>query len=122
MKTQYIVVLVTAKDKKEASKIAKGLLEAKLIACANIIDGVQSLFWWQGKIGSSHEVLLVLKTKMNLLKELSVKVKSLHSYQTPEIIALPIVSGNKDYLQWIDSNVVGAGFKPAPTKVINNGQ
>ena len=101
----YIVVLVTAKDKKEATKIAKGLLEAKLIACANIIDGVQSLFWWQGKIDSSKEVLLVLKTKKTLFKKLSEKVKSLHSYQTPEIIALPIINGSEDYLKWIDSSI-----------------
>ena len=69
MNTQYIVILVTAKDKKEAGKIARGLLEAKLIACANIVEGVQSLFWWQGKIDSSEEVLLVLKTKKVLFKK-----------------------------------------------------
>jgi periplasmic divalent cation tolerance protein len=102
----YIVVLVTAKDKKEAEKIARGLLEAKLIACANIVEGVQSLFWWQGKIDSSKEVLLVLKTKKILFKKVSIKVKSLHSYQTPEIIALPIAAGSEDYLQWINSSVV----------------
>lgn len=104
MKTQYIVILVTAKDKKEAEKISRGLLEAKLIACANIIGGVQSLFWWQGKIDTSKEVLLILKTKKNLFKKTSAKVKSLHSYQTPEIIALPIVAGSEDYLKWISSS------------------
>jgi periplasmic divalent cation tolerance protein len=104
MNTQYIVVLVTAKDKKEAGKIAKGLLEAKLIACANIVEGVQSLFWWQGKIDSSKEVYLILKTKKILFKKVAVKVKSLHSYQTPEIIALPIVGGSEDYLHWISSS------------------
>ena len=105
MNTRYIVVLVTAKDKKEAGKIAKGLLEAKLIACANIVEGVQSLFWWQGKIDSSKEVYLILKTKKILFKKVAVKVKSLHSYQTPEIIALPIVNGSEDYLKWINSSV-----------------
>ena len=104
MKTQYIVVLVTAKDKKEAAKIAKGLLEAKLIACANIVGGIQSLFWWQGKIDSSKEVLLVLKTKKILFKKLTAQVKSLHSYQTPEIIALAVVDGSADYLRWINSS------------------
>src|ERR1700688_2805338 len=103
MNTHYIIVLVTAKDKKEAEKISRGLLEAKLIACANIIEGVQSLFWWQGKIDSSNEVLLVLKTKKILFNKISTKVKSLHSYQTPEIIALPLVAGCKDYLDWISS-------------------
>ena len=104
MNTQYIVILVTAKDKKEAGKIAKGLLEAKLIACANIVEGVQSLFWWQGKIDSSKEVYLILKTKKILFKKVAVKVKSLHSYQTPEIIALPIVGGSEDYLHWMGSS------------------
>ena len=106
MNTPYIVILVTAKDKKEATKIARGLLEAKLIACANIIEGVQSLFWWQGKIDMSQEVFLILKTKKVLFKKVSAKVKSLHSYQTPEIIALPIVNGSKDYLGWISSSVI----------------
>jgi periplasmic divalent cation tolerance protein len=106
MNTSYIVVLVTAKDKKEAGKIARGLLEAKLIACANIVEGVQSLFWWQGKIDSSKEVLLILKTKKILFKKVLSQVKSLHSYQTPEIIALPIIAGSKDYLQWLDSSTL----------------
>ena len=106
MKTNYTVVLVTAKDKKEATKIARGLLEKKLIACANIIEGVQSLFWWQGKIDSSKEVLLLLKTKNILFKKVAARVKTLHSYQTPEIIALPIVEGSKDYLGWISSSVI----------------
>jgi periplasmic divalent cation tolerance protein len=107
MKTQHIVVLVTVKDKKEAIKIAQGLLKAKLIACANIIDGVQSLFWWQGKIDSSKEVLLILKTKKNLFKKVCTRVKSLHSYQTPEIIALSIVNGSENYLSWINASVIG---------------
>jgi periplasmic divalent cation tolerance protein len=104
MNTAYIVVLVTAKDKKEAEKISHGLLKAKLIACANIIDGVQSLFWWQGKIDSSKEVILVLKSKNILFKKIVAKIKTLHSYQTPEIIALPIVKGSDEYLGWVNSS------------------
>ena len=106
MNSHYIVILVTAKDKKEATRIARGLLEAKLVACANIIDGVQSIFHWQGEIDSSKEVLLILKTKKVLFNKVAAKVKSLHSYQTPEIIALPIINGNEDYLSWIRSSVV----------------
>lgn len=104
MKTPYILVLVTAKDKKEAEKISRGLLEARLIACSNIVDGVRSLFRWEGKIDSAKEVLLVLKTKKILFKKVMAKVKSLHSYQTPEIIALPIIDGSKDYLGWVHSS------------------
>jgi periplasmic divalent cation tolerance protein len=107
MKINFTVILVTAKNKKEAVKIARGLLEAKLVACANIVDSVQSLFWWQGKIDSSKEVLLILKTKKLLFKKVAAKVKSLHSYQTPEIIGLPIVNGSEDYLSWINSSVEG---------------
>jgi periplasmic divalent cation tolerance protein len=106
MKINFIVILITAKDKKEAETIARGLLDAKLIACANIVEGVQSLFWWQGKIDSSKEAMLILKTKKILFKKVSSKVKSLHSYQTPEIIALPIVAGSEDYLHWVNSLVV----------------
>ena len=89
MRTNYFIILVTAKDKKQAQSIARALLEAKLIACANIIDGIQSLFWWQGRIDSSKEVVLVLKTKKSLFNKVSSMVKSLHSYQPQEIIAYP---------------------------------
>ena len=100
-----IIILVTAKGNAQAEKIARRLLESKLIACANILDGVRSLFWWGGKIDASKEVLLVLKTKKNLFKKIVTQVKSMHSYETPEIIALPIIDGSRDYLNWIESSV-----------------
>ena len=105
MNAQHIIVLITAKDKKEAMKIGKVLLEYILIACSNIVEEVQSLFWWQGKIDSSKEALLILKTKKSLFNKVVIKVRSLHSYQTPEIIALPIVNGSKAYLNWINDSV-----------------
>ena len=101
----HIVVLVTTKDTRQAQKIANGLLQDKLVACANIVAGVRSLFWWQGKIDSSKEALLVLKTKKILFKKVAAKVKALHSYEVPEIIALPIVAGSGDYLKWINASV-----------------
>ncbi len=101
----YIVVLVTTKDTKQGQKIADGLLQDKLIACANIVADVRSLFWWQGKIDSSKEALLVLKTRKALFKKVIAKVKALHSYQVPEIIALPIAAGSSDYLKWINASV-----------------
>ena len=100
----YIVVLATVGSKEEAQKIARGLLEEKLAACVNIIDGVESHFWWQGKIDSAKEALLVIKTKKELFNKLAKKVKSLHSYSVPEIIALPIVTGNTEYLNWINDS------------------
>jgi periplasmic divalent cation tolerance protein len=104
-KNDYAVVLVTAKDSAEAQKIANALLEKKLIACANLISGVQSLFWWEGKIDQAQEVLLVLKTKVSQVSEITKNVKALHSYDVPEVIALPIVAGNEDYLKWIKDSV-----------------
>ncbi len=103
----HIVVLVTAKDTKQAQKIANGLLQDRLVACVNIVAGVRSMFWWRGKVDSSKEALLVLKTKKALFKKVAAKVKALHSYQVPEIIALPIAAGSGDYLKWINASVRG---------------
>ena len=105
MKNTYIVVFVTTKDRKQAMKIADGLLREKLIACANIAGGVTSLFWWQGKVERSKEVFLILKTKKSLFKKMEIKIRSLHSYTTPEIIALPVIMGGKAYLEWINSSL-----------------
>ncbi len=97
----YIVVFVTASSKEEAQKIAAGVLEARLAACVNIIDNAQSHFWWQGKIDKAKEALLIIKTRKSLFSRLAKKVKSLHSYEIPEVIAMPIISGNKPYMEWI---------------------
>lgn len=101
----YCVVMVTAKNKAQAIKIAKGVLEAKVAACVNIIDAIQSMFWWEGKIDSSQEALLIIKTKKSCFQKLVRTVKSLHSYSTPEIIALPIQHGDASYLKWISTLV-----------------
>ena len=103
----HIVVFVTAKDKAEAERIARGLLEDKLVACVNILDGVKSMFWWEGKVDQSPEALLILKSRKDRFSHIVKKVKSLHSYDLPEIIAMPIVEGSEDYLDWIDSSVQG---------------
>jgi|SRR3989338_1957536 len=100
----HIVVLVTASSKKEGQKLASCLLQEKLAACVNVIDGVNSLFRWQGKIDKAKEALLIIKTRKTLFNKLLKKVKSLHSYEVPEIIALPIIAGNKKYLDWIDDS------------------
>jgi periplasmic divalent cation tolerance protein len=99
----YIVVLVTAKNKKEAQKISAGLIKAKLAACVNIVDKVSSIFFWAGKIDQAKESLLVIKSKKEKLTKIIKLVKSLHSYDVPEIIALPIIAGDKPYLRWIDA-------------------
>jgi periplasmic divalent cation tolerance protein len=96
-----IVVLITAPSLKEARTIGRKLVEEKLAACVNIIPQIVSLFHWQGKICRERESLMVLKTKQSCFDRLVKRVKSLHSYSVPEIIALPIIQGSQDYLQWI---------------------
>ena len=99
----YIVVFVSASNKKEASKIAAGLIKEKLAACVNIADKLDSLFFWEGKIQKAKESLLIIKTKKEKLAKLIKLVKALHSYTVPEIIAIPVISGDKPYLRWIDA-------------------
>ena len=102
-KTEHIVVFITVADEEEASLISRVLLKQRKVACSNIIPAINSLFWWQEKIDSTQESLLVIKTKAALLDEVTQLVKEIHSYDVPEIIALPIIGGNRDYLEWIDN-------------------
>jgi len=101
----YIVLFITASNGEEAHKIAKVLLNQRKVACINIVPRVSSLFWWQDKLDSVQESLLIVKTKASLLPEIINLVKGVHSYEVPEIIALPIVGGNQDYLEWLDKEV-----------------
>jgi periplasmic divalent cation tolerance protein len=101
----HIVVFVTASSSEEASKIAESLLQQRKAACVNIVSGVASSFWWKGKIDSAQELLLVIKTRASMLPKVVALVKEVHSYEVPEIIALPIVGGNDDYLRWIGNEV-----------------
>jgi periplasmic divalent cation tolerance protein len=103
MTTDFIIVLVTTKDKAEADKISHVLLSEKLIACANIISPVASCFLWQGKIDRAEECLVVMKTRKDLFSELAVRVGALHSYEVPEVLALPVVDGLGEYLAWMRS-------------------
>jgi periplasmic divalent cation tolerance protein len=96
-----IVIFITSGSKEEAKKLARVLVEEKLAACVNILSGVESLYWWKGKIESSKEWMLVVKTQGKMVNKVVKRVKEIHSYEVPEVIALPIVEGNKDYLQWI---------------------
>jgi periplasmic divalent cation tolerance protein len=102
-----IVVFITAGTDAEAHDIADHLISRRKAACVNIVPTVDSLFWWQGKLDSAQERLLIVKTKASLLPEIVDLVKEIHSYEVPEIIAFPIIGGNEDYLRWIDSEVEG---------------
>ncbi|MFA4984758.1 MAG: divalent-cation tolerance protein CutA [Candidatus Omnitrophota bacterium] len=101
----FIVVLITAADKKEASRIAAALLKERLAACVNVVGKIDSFFWWQGKIDNAGEYLLLVKSKKGKFASIVKLVKSLHSYETPEIIAVPVIAGEKKYLDWIDESL-----------------
>ncbi|MCD6341432.1 MAG: divalent-cation tolerance protein CutA [Thaumarchaeota archaeon] len=100
----YIVVLITASSE-ESENIARRLLEERLAACVNIVRGIKSLFWWEGKIDEAQEALLIAKTRLDQMEKLIQAVKQIHSYSVPEIIALPIIARNMSYLTWISQNV-----------------
>lgn len=101
MEHKEIVVYITAPNEDEAARIAKALLETRLAGCVNIIRNIRSIYRWQGRIEDEPEVLMVVKTQKSLFEELSKKVRELHSYSVPEIIALPIVEGPQDYIRWL---------------------
>ncbi len=103
MTTDYIIILVTTANKAEAERIVQHLLDDKLIACANIIGPVTSFFRWSGNIERAEECLVLLKSRNDLFERLTEVVKTMHSYDVPEILALPVVEGSKDYLDWLGS-------------------
>jgi periplasmic divalent cation tolerance protein len=101
---ESMVVLVTCGSEEEATKIAISLVEERLAACVNIISPVRSIYRWEGKIWDEKEWMLIVKTQKKRFEELEKKVKSLHSYSVPEIVALPIVEGSASYLKWLEEN------------------
>jgi periplasmic divalent cation tolerance protein len=101
LNNDYIIILVTTKDKDEAEKISQLLLKERLIACANIVSPVTSFFYWRDKIEKTEESLIVTKSRQDLFEKVAERVKSLHSYEVPEVLALPIVEGSKAYLDWM---------------------
>ena len=106
-KPVYLVVFITTSSYDEARKIASALVVQRKAACVNIVPKVNSLFRWKGKIEEAEESLMVVKTRAELFPEVVSTVKSIHSYEVPEIIALPIIEGNADYLAWLKEETGG---------------
>jgi periplasmic divalent cation tolerance protein len=107
MPIDFIVVLITAPSPEVGERIAAALLEAKLAACASILPGVHSIYTWKGALQKDEEILLVVKTRAELFhQQLVPTVKAVHPYEVPEIIALPVVMGSQDYLDWIAAETV----------------
>src|SRR5262249_40507169 len=103
--TDKIVVLVTCSSLRECKKIARRLLEKNLIACANLLPTVQSLYRWKGKLAEEKECLMILKSGREQFPLLRAEIEKLHSYSVPEIIALPIIDGAPNYLNWISESI-----------------
>ncbi|MCH9053675.1 MAG: divalent-cation tolerance protein CutA [Proteobacteria bacterium] len=99
---KHAFLYITVGNAEEAASIARDLLDARLIACANIIDGAKSLYRWEGKIAEESEVVMIAKTREDLVGKVIDRVRELHSYDCPCIVALPIVAGNPAFLDWIE--------------------
>ncbi|MEI8011179.1 MAG: divalent-cation tolerance protein CutA [Candidatus Omnitrophota bacterium] len=102
---EAIVVFVSVGTEEEADRIARFLVEKKLAACCSLIDGVRSVYRWQGVVEQSREVVMMIKTCREVFPALEVEIKRLHSYDVPEIIALPIIAGHSPYLQWLETSM-----------------
>ena len=104
---ERLVVLITAGSQEEADRIANAVVAEMLAACVNVLPGVTSVYRWEGEVQRDQEWLLVAKTTREVLDDLVRRVQAIHSYDLPEIIALPVVGGSKGYLRWIDGEVHG---------------
>ncbi|MBT8763024.1 divalent-cation tolerance protein CutA [Desulfohalobiaceae bacterium Ax17] len=99
----HVFAYITAKDLAEAEKIGQVLVGERLAACVNILDGMLSMYWWQGQLEKSKEVVIIAKTREELKESLLERVKEIHSYDCPCVIFLPVQGGNKEFLDWINA-------------------
>lgn len=103
--TNKIVVLSTCASPEEADRLARSLVEQRLAACVNVVPGISSHYWWKGRIETAQEWLLLIKSSRESFDQLRSAVEQAHSYEIPEVIALPVVDGAQNYLNWIDVNL-----------------
>jgi len=96
-------VYVTASDRSEALSIGRILVEERLVACVNVLDSVRSVYWWEGRVQEGDEALFIAKTRSELVGRVTARVKELHSYRTPCVVALPVAAGNPDFLDWVSA-------------------
>lgn len=102
--TPYLVVFCTVPDAAIGERIAEALVEERLAACVNLVPGLTSVYRWEGKVQREAEVLLVIKTRAGRVEALMQRLKALHPYEVPEILALPVAAGSEAYLRWIEEN------------------
>jgi periplasmic divalent cation tolerance protein len=102
MMVEALVIFITAPNEEEGAKIARTLVEERLAGCVNIVKPIRSIYRWQDNIEDDTETLMIVKTQKRLFESLSSRVMELHSYTVPEIVAVPVVQGSKDYLKWLE--------------------
>jgi periplasmic divalent cation tolerance protein len=107
--TPYRIIFMTVGNEEEAVRIAKDLVESRLAACVNVVNPIRSIYRWEGKICDDQELLLVAKTHVAQLSSLISRVEELHSYDVPEVLAVPVEAGSRPYLEWVDSSCGEAG-------------
>ena len=107
--TEYVLIYITAPDIDCARRIGRALVEERLAACANLVPGMQSIYWWNGAIEEANEVVVIAKTRAELTDALTKRVESLHPYACPCIVAIPIVAGSSPFLKWIGDETTGDG-------------
>ena len=101
MKTEVVALLVTAPDEETGRRIARALVEERLAACVNVLPGVRSIYRWKGAVEEASEVMLVAKTRAERAGLLAARVRALHPYELPEVVALPVTDGSRAYLRWV---------------------
>jgi len=105
LSTNYLMIWVTAPDWRTARRLAAAALDARLAACVSLVPGLESHYWWQGRREKAKEILLAFKTRRSRAQDLERLVLSLHPYDTPEFLALPLHGGSQKYLQWIETEM-----------------
>jgi periplasmic divalent cation tolerance protein len=101
----YALVYITTSGEEESKEIGRNIVEERLAGCVNIIPTIKSLYWWKGEIEDDNESILIVKTKVSNIENIIKKVKEIHSYENPAILAIPIIEGSKTYLDYLDGEI-----------------
>ena len=105
--TEKILVLSNCGSEEEARRVARALVEARVAACVSIVPGIQSVYHWQGAIQEDSEWMLVIKSTRPMFDSLAAELRKIHSYQVPEVLAIPVIAGDQNYLDWMDREISG---------------
>lgn len=102
----YCMVYITTSNLKESEYIAEALVDKRLVACCNIIPEIRSIYWWKGKVERDNESVIIAKTKQDKVSKIIEQVKKIHSYDTPCIVAYPMMKGSDDYINWLEGELI----------------